>query len=368
MRLSGESATTCPYISVVVPVHNGGAVFARCLSALRQSSFRNWELIVVDDCSTDNSADLAAEFGAKVLKTSARLGPAFARNLGAQAATGEYLCFVDADCEVERNTLVLVARHFAERPDVEAMFGSYDLSPAAPNFVSQYKNLMHRYVHQASSSEASTFWAGCGAVRRSTFLALGGFDASRYARPSIEDIEFGYRLNGAGGRIFVAKNVQVKHHKVWTFSGLVKTDVMDRGIPWTTLILERKQHLVNQLNIKVSDRASVAASYILMLSLLLSPWRAEAAGSAILAAVFLLVSNRHVYHYFVELRGLWFAARVVPMHWLYFLYCGMSFIGGLSLHLKNRLSGKTAPLPVPPLLSEHALLSGRSSEAISHPR
>ena len=73
-------------------------------------------------------------------------------------------------------------------------------APAAANFLSQYKNLLHHYVHQHAHTQASTFWTGCGAMRLSTFLALGGFDAAAYRRPSIEDIDLGYRLRRRGGR------------------------------------------------------------------------------------------------------------------------------------------------------------------------
>ena len=61
------------------------------------------------------------------------------------------------------------------------------------NFLSQYKNLLHHFVHQGSSSDATTFWAGCAAVDRKVFVDIGGFDAARYDQPSIEDIEMGYR-------------------------------------------------------------------------------------------------------------------------------------------------------------------------------
>ncbi len=57
----------------------------------------------------------------------------------------------------------------SEEPDLAAVFGSYDDEPAAPNFLSQYKNLFHHFVHQQGSAEASTFWSGCGAILWPTF-------------------------------------------------------------------------------------------------------------------------------------------------------------------------------------------------------
>ncbi|MCZ6506425.1 MAG: glycosyltransferase family A protein, partial [Acidobacteria bacterium] len=183
-----------PFFSIVMPVLNGGRAFEQCLDAVARSGFRDWELIVVDDGSSDASVELAARHGARVLATKGRQGPAAARNLGSEAAVGRFLFFLDADCEVHPDTLERAARHLEADPDLDALFGSYDLSPAATGLVSQFKNLLHHFVHQSGEEQATTFWAGCGVVRRETFLRLGGFDAGRFPRPSIEDIELGYRM------------------------------------------------------------------------------------------------------------------------------------------------------------------------------
>ncbi|MDX1523691.1 MAG: glycosyltransferase family 2 protein, partial [Anaerolineae bacterium] len=196
-----------PYLSIIIPVYNGGDLFERCLTAIHGSTFSDWELIVVDDGSTDGSLALAQSFGAKTLQTSGRLGPAVARNQGAKVATGRDIFFIDADCELHQDTLANIAQVFETNPMLDALFGSYDDAPGAPNFVAQYKNLFHHYVHQNSNPEASTFWTGCGAISRSQFLALNGFDTRRYRRPSIEDIDLGYRLKQAGGQIRLAKHV-----------------------------------------------------------------------------------------------------------------------------------------------------------------
>ena len=83
---------------------------------------------------------------------------------------------------MKETTLASVAEDFTENPDIAAVFGSYDDEPAEKNFLSQYKNLVHHYVHQQSSSEAVTFWAGCGAIRKEIFFSVGGFDGKKYAQ------------------------------------------------------------------------------------------------------------------------------------------------------------------------------------------
>ena len=334
-----------PLISIITPVYNGGYAFVCCLLAIERSQFTDYEFIVVDDGSTDESAEVARKFGAKILQTSGRQGPGAARNLGAKAATGKYLCFIDADCEICHDAIALLAQTLQSKPGIDALFGSYDDAPKATNFMAQYKNLMHHYTHQQGNGEASTFWAGFGVVKRSVFLELGGFDTKRFPRPSIEDIELGYRLKESGANIYLAKNLQVKHHKAWKLFGLVKTDVFDRGIPWTKLLLSNKSNVVNDLNLQTSSRLSVIATYSLVFCLAVSLLNFAAIIPSLVFATILLYLNWDIYGFFYQKRGLIFALKVVPAHWLYYFYGGFSFALGTLLHWKATLSSqKVLPL------------------------
>src|SRR5262249_42843663 len=129
--------------------------------------------------------------------------------------------------------------------------------------LSQYKNLFHRFFHQEGAYEASTFWSGCGAIKRSVFLEMGGFDTAAYERPCIEDIELGARLLRAGHRIVVRKEVEATHLKRWTLAGILRSDVWDRAVPWTELAL-REGHLPNDLNVTVLQRLSALLAVALV--------------------------------------------------------------------------------------------------------
>ena len=242
-------------LSVIIPVYNGAAFLDRALASLRQSTFRDFECIVVDDGSTDDTAAVATRYGVTLLRLDPRGGPAGARNHGAARARGAVLLFLDADVCVHTDTLALVDAHLRAHPGTDALLGSYDDTPADPHFVSQYKNLFHHYVHQVSRSEAWTFWAGCGAIRRTVFETVGGFDET-YVRPSIEDIELGARLRAQGHRIDLNARIQVTHLKRWTLRTLVRTDVLDRGVPWLLLML-RTGKMPPDLNVTVRHRLSV---------------------------------------------------------------------------------------------------------------
>lgn len=355
-------------LSIVVPVHNGGQAFAACLAALAQARaacrpVADTELIVVDDSSTDDSAALARAAGARVLSVTAAgiHGPAAARNLGARSAEGDYVFFVDADVALHADALQVAALAFAGDPTLEACFGSYDDTPGAANFLSQYKNLLHHYVHQHAHPEASTFWTGCGAMRLATFLALGGFDQQTYRRPSIEDIDLGYRLRRRGGEIRLLKNMQCCHLKRWTASSLLRSDIFERGIPWTVLlwresrargtsepllatgdllrlpdpIFARRPFMLD-LNLQTSNRASVVLAATLAAGLLALPFMPALWPIPLIAALLLVALNWRLYTFFEQRRGPLFALATIPWHWLYYLYNSLSFgLGTLSYYTRG---------------------------------
>jgi glycosyltransferase involved in cell wall biosynthesis len=318
-------------LSVVVPVYNSLQTLKECLKALAQSQYDDFEVLVVDDGSTEPIESVVEHHQFRYLRIEGPGGPARARNRGVNQVDGQYVVFIDADVCVHRDTLAGFAEAFAADPKVDAVIGSYDEDPADPSFLSQYKNLFHHYVHHNSDGEIKTFWSGCGAMRREVFLAFGGFDEERYRRPAIEDIELGTWISAAGHKIILDSRIKGKHLKRWTLQNLLKTDIFDRGIPWTRLML-RAGALANTLNVKPTQRISVALVYLtlpLMVAALFLPGAWLLVAALVLAVTIL---NFDFYRFFAKRSGVWFAMRVFPLHWLYFWYCGFSFGWGTLAH------------------------------------
>lgn len=342
---------TAPTLSVIVPAYQGETVLPPVLDALLASDLPRgrWELIVVDDASTDRTATVAGSRADLVVSLPGTpRGPAYARNRGVEHARGDWVVFIDADVRVHRDTLTRFLAVIEGDASIDAIFGAYDDAPPAPGTLSQYRNLLHRFVHLSSAGEADSFWAGCGAVRRSTFDAVGGFDAGRYPRPQIEDIDLGYRIREAGSRIVLRPEIQGTHLKRWTFWRSVKVDIFDRGVPWVHLLLERDRLTSGaQLNLKRGERskavAVIGAGVLLMVAALLRTAWPAALALALLVAVAL--SNRAQFAWFRERRGAGFVIATLPLHFLYYVVSAASVAIAVAQRTWRRTIGRRAPVP-----------------------
>jgi GT2 family glycosyltransferase len=313
-------------VSIIVPVWKGGDGFGECITAAAAAVRPPHEIIVVADGEGDGVWRKAKAMGIRVIELPATGGPARARNAGAKAARSPILFFVDADVVIPSNALEAILDIFAGDPGLAALIGSYDDAPAQANFLSQYKNLFHHYVHQHASPEASTFWGACGAIRREVFLALGGFDEN-FRQPSIEDIELGYRMRDAGYRIRLVPTLQVKHLKRWEALSLIRTDFLQRAVPWVELFLGRKS-VVSDLNLGNAYKASIVISFLFCgtAALAVVRWMNFVAVGTLLACF--VAINWPLFQFFCKKRGPRFALGSVCWRFVYDLYSGAGFVYG----------------------------------------
>lgn len=325
-------------ISVVVPAYNASGYIRRVIQPLLEmrDSGEVAEVLVVNDCSTDETAKIAEELGATVMSTPQNGGPGAARNLAAKSAIGDILWLVDSDVIAEKGGGKLIAEAFRD-DDVHAVFGSYDNRPDGQQLLSKYKNLTHRYHHQHANRDAKTFWAGCGALRKDAFLKVGGFDVETYKVPSIEDIELGYRITGAGGRILVLPDLLGKHLKVWSLGNIIFTDIFRRALPWSRLMISR-EGLTDDLNTGFAERIRAAIAILFLTTILgallgLVHWLFPV-GFLIIAFLgnfdFLRFLNRN--------GGIRFTIGAMLFHQLYYAYSAAVFVWCL---FEYRVLGRT---------------------------
>jgi hypothetical protein len=298
-----------PTLAVVVPAGDSPPTLERCLEAIAGSERAPDEVIV------------QREPGAA--------GPAAVRNAAAARTGADVLVFVDSDVEVHPDALTRIERHFAESPGLGGVFGAYDADPSDPGLTSRFRNLLHHHVHRRAAGEAETFWAGLGAVRRTTFDAVGGFDAESYPRPSIEDIELGMRLRDRGARIVLDPEIRGRHLKRWTPVSMVRTDFADRGVPWARLLLRRRGSSA-ALNLGARHRLSAAAALIAVAA---AGARRPRAGMLAILAVVLL--NRDLYGLLARRGGPRLAVAGFGLHIVHHLTAAAALPAALLAHLRE---------------------------------
>jgi GT2 family glycosyltransferase len=280
-------------LSVVVPATNAPDDLERCVSAVRAAHDGPDEIVVVEGPP--------------------QLGAAGARNAGAARAGGDVIVFVDADVVVHADAFTRIRKVFANAPELAAVFGAYDDTPAAPGRVSAFRNLLHHHVHHGGAGPAETFWTGLGAVRRDAFLAVGGFDEARFPHPSVEDVDLGDRLTRRGCRILLEPAIQGTHLKRWTLRSMVWTDFARRGVPWVAMQVSNRR-VSSALNLGWRHRMS-ALAWVAAAAAATARRPTVAAGALGTVVVF----NRGFYALLARRRGPLDAVLGVALHGLHHL-------------------------------------------------
>jgi glycosyltransferase involved in cell wall biosynthesis len=277
-----------PFLSVLMPVYDGAETLDAALAALRASRFHDYELIVVDDGSRDQSPAIAQRWKPDVFaRHDTNRGHMAARNRGAALARGRVLVSIDADVCVAPDTLERIAAHFAD-PAFECVVGLYEPRQPHGGAVSAYKNAWIHHSYAESPDRIDWFFTAVGAVRRDVFEREGGF-VDRFRRESGGgDVEFGRRLHAAGVRIHLDKALRVTHLRRFTLASLLRNDYR-RAAGWTRLALGSRAGLRTAVRRGVANvRRGFALSAALTFAACLVPLLSARAGLLALALAFAL--------------------------------------------------------------------------------
>ena len=314
-----------PSVAIVMPAYNAAHLLPQTLKAAIEAA-GGGRVVVVDPGSNDGTADVAEAMGAHVIRLGHRAGPALARNRGVDQVDEDVVLFIDSDCVAHADVVERVQHAFQGDPELVSITGSYDDSPPEPNFFSQYMNLRHHFFHQKADQEHASFWAGCGAVRRDAYEAVGGFDAEQFPMPMIEDIELGQRLQNKG-KTKLDPRLHVKHLKRWTLKSVVEADIKFRAIPWSKLIARTGQQR-SDLNLHWSQKVSAALSPFVLVTvpalpilLVTLPASAPAAAPTI-ASMYL---QRDFIKFFGRTKGWRFALGAYLFHQVHLFYSAATF-------------------------------------------
>jgi len=325
-------------ISVIIPVHDINKTFLECLNSYKKSTLLPLEIIIVLDGIPDNEKiQVIKDIPVHIIESSFNQGPALARNLGASKAKGSILYFGDSDVSIHPDTLEKVSQKFRSNSQIDAVIGSYDDQPIHQSTLSKYRNLLHHFTHQQNAGPIQSFWGACGTIKKEVFEKVGGFSKA-YPKPSIEDIELGYRVSKEGYKIELDPTIQVKHHKKWTFKNVITTDLFQRAIPWTKLLQEYKLFNTSSLNVNKKEKLAVLLllfSLLAIFMLLFIDWKV-CLGLFLICHLILINIKRDFFSFLLKHFNI---LKFIKVYFYYNILLGISALGygmgTISYHLKK---------------------------------
>lgn len=229
-------------VSVIMPVYNAAHYFTEVLDSIPEDLGDDFELILVDDCSSDATAELIRRHPKarhiKLLKTEVNSGPATARNLGVAHARGTSLLFFDADVVFLPDTFNRVRAYLKANPQARCFTGINSPDSAAPGLTSHFHALYSYYALNLipEGGTASTWNPRLGFVTRDLYDCVGGFDTT-YRKADVEDYDFSKNITKVTPIVFT-RTLEVKH-RFGDFAAS-SANFFKRSRQWIHLLFRRK--------------------------------------------------------------------------------------------------------------------------------
>jgi glycosyltransferase involved in cell wall biosynthesis len=322
-----------PLVSVIIPVKNGGKTIAQCIRSVQRSYYRNFEIIVINDNSSDNSENIARGLQCEVIAATEGTGANNARNIGARTARGDILMFIDADIIVRRETILEIVETL-EESYIDAVVGIYTARHRHESFVSQYKNLWVRYSYLKSLPAIDWLFGSISGIKREAFRKLGGFDVGLLARHGHDDIELGKRFARARLNIILNMDIEVEHLKNYNLVSFIKNE-FHRSFGFSSLAVRfgetAKSFRMGFVNVYPEFVLSTLFSIFVLMALVLWLIGGLPKWYALTAVGLYLLLNIRFLNYLEQVRGLFAMIFMIPCLFLDHLVCLVgSVVGTLS--------------------------------------
>ncbi|MFC1844641.1 glycosyltransferase family 2 protein [Thermodesulfobacteriota bacterium] len=316
-----------PFISIIIPNHNGEKTIGLCLEAACSSNYSNFEIVVVDDSSTDNSIALIAPYPCRLIRLPEHGGASRARNVGAENSKGDVLFFIDADCLLQKDTLAKAASAYINNGPEIIIGGTYTRLPYDQNFFSIFQSIFIHYSETKNIQNPDYIATHAMLIRAEVFKTSGGLNEE--FMPILEDVEFSHRLKRLGYRLRMEPAIQVQHIFDFTLKKSFRNGIRKTKY-WSIYSIKNKDLLSDSGTASQEFKFNVLSCFanliFLFLALLLNNWVVT------VPVLFLygtnLYFNRNLIRAFIKTRGSSFAISAVLYYT--FLYPFAVGIGAFS--------------------------------------
>jgi glycosyltransferase involved in cell wall biosynthesis len=320
-------------ISIVIPNHNMERSIGICLEAALASDYPDFEVIVVDDCSTDNSLEIIKGYPCTLISLKDNKGASAARNTGAQKSSGDIIFFTDSDCLLQKDTISLAGSALSKEGDDAVIGGTYTAIPPDTDFFSIFQSVSINFSETKNTADPDYIATHAMTISARTFRESGGFPETFL--PIIEDVEFSHRLRRSGKRLVMYPEIQVQHTFNFSLLRSLK-NAFKKSRYWTMYSLENKD-LASDSGCASSElKLNVILNCISIL--LLASWMIFQNALFIYPIPLLfgvnIFSSRGMLGAFFRARGVAFGISAL-LYWtiLYPIPVGLGGVAGLTGHI-----------------------------------
>ena len=321
------------FISVVIPNYNGSKTIGKCLKAVLSSKYDSFEVIVVDDASSDSSVDIISKFPCRLIRLDKHAGASRTRNIGAEESSGEIIFFIDADCIVSEDTLSLVHEAITAQKGT-VIGGSYTPLPYDSNFFSVFQSVFINYF-ELKRKEPDYIATHSMAIEKSIFEKNGGFPEKFL--PIIEDVEFSHRLRRSGYKLLMAPDILVRHMFNFTLGKSLR-NAFRKSLYWVMYSLGNRDVFKDSGTASQELKINVMSySLIILFLLLYSSFTSRIfLILPLMTACFNLYINKNLFRAFYRAKGALFALPASLYYTLiYPLAVGAGSFAGMMLYYIN---------------------------------
>ena len=329
-------------VSIIIPNRNRATTIGKCLAAAQASRYGNFEIIVVDDSSEDNSIEVIERYRCTLVRLEQHGGAARARNIGVSHSRGQILFFTDADCLLRPDTLTLAASALAVAGPAAVVGGTYTPTPFDRHFFSRFQSVFINHFETRHAPATDYVATHALAIDAALFRDNRGF--AEDVRPILEDVEFSHRLRRAGCRLVMDPAIQVQHIFNYSLTRSLRNAFI-KSMYWTRYALRNRDLLADSGTASVELKVNVgvfACNILLLCGYFLTESMVFLAFVPV-ALTFDLLLNRGLLLALHRAGGLGFAVMAALYYLLlYPVAVGAGAGAGLALYLRSlgRFRGK----------------------------
>jgi glycosyltransferase involved in cell wall biosynthesis len=316
-------------ISIVIPNYNGAKTIDKCLEAAFSTDYQNFEVIVVDDCSDDNSVDIIKQFPCKLIRLEQQSGASKARNTGGRNSSGDIIFFTDADCLIQPDTLSIInSTYDSAGPDI-VVGGTYTEIPYDKQFCSIFQSIFVNYSETREIQNPDYIAAHAMCIYTETFNKSGGFP--EVFLPIMEDLEYTHRLRRSGIRLRMNPDIQVRHIYNFSLPRSIR-NAFKKTRYWVMYSRENKDMLTDSGTASYELKFNVC-SFFVNISLV-SLWIIFSTHAFLIAALLITLCNlfisRKMFDAFYRAKGIAFAGAATLFYLIvYPLPIGAGTVAGI---------------------------------------